>query len=160
MHYIFNHCLQHWLKLICPYSQGCGFSRSHVWISELVHKEGWVLKNWCFQIVVLEKTLDSRLDWSEIKPVNSKGKQPWIFIGRTVAEAAAPILWPPGAKSWLIEKDWFWERLKEKGAAEGKMLRWHHWLNGCEFKQTLGDTEGSWGAWHAAVHGATKNQSV
>ena len=82
-----------------PYSQSYGFSSSHVQISELDHKEIWVLKNWCFWNVVLEKTLESPLDCKEIKPVNSKGNQPWIFIGRTDAEAETPVLWPPYAKS-------------------------------------------------------------
>ena len=86
-----------------PYSQSCGFSSSHVWIWELDHKEGQVAKNWCFWTVVLEKTLESPLDSKEIKPVNPKGNQPWIFIGRTDAEA--PILWPPDAKNWLVRKD-------------------------------------------------------
>ena len=72
---------------------------------ELDHKEGWVPKNWCFWIVVLEKTLESPLHCKEIKPVNPKGNQLWIFIGRTSAEAEPPILWPPDAKSWLISKD-------------------------------------------------------
>ena len=85
------------------YSQSYGFSSSHVWIWELNHKESWAPENWCFQTVVLEKTLKSPLDFKKIKPVNPKGNQPWIFIGRT--EAEAPILWPPDAKSWLIEKD-------------------------------------------------------
>ena len=77
----------------------------HVWVWELDHKKGWVLKNWCFWIVVLEKILESSLDYKEIKPVNSKGNQSWIFIGRTDAEADALVLWPPDAKSWLIGKD-------------------------------------------------------
>ena len=83
-------------------SQSYGFSSSHVWMWELDHKEGWALKNWCFWTVVLEKTLESPLD-SKIKPVNPKGNQPWIFIGRTDAEA--PIIWPPDAKSRLTGKD-------------------------------------------------------
>ena len=70
-----------------PSSQSYGFSSSHVWIWELDHKESWLLKNWCFRIVVLEKTLESPLDRKEIKPVNPKGDQSWIFIGRTDAEA-------------------------------------------------------------------------
>ena len=74
-----------------------------VW--ELDHKEGWAPKNWCFQIVVLEKTPENPLDSKEIKPVNPKGNQPWIFIRRTDIEAEAPILWLPDAKSWLIGKD-------------------------------------------------------
>ena len=86
-----------------PYSQSYGFPGSHTWMWKLDHKEGWALKNWCFQIVVLEKTLESPLDCKEIKPVHPKGNQPWLFIGRT--DAVAPILWPPDAKSWLIQKD-------------------------------------------------------
>ena len=87
-------------------------------------KEGWALKNWCFQIVVLEKTLESPLD-SKIKAVNPKGNQSWIFIGRTDAKAEAPILWPPDVKNWLIEKDpdagkdWSWE---EKVMTEDEMV--------------------------------------
>ena len=72
---------------------------------ELDHKKGWVLKNWCLQTAVLEKILESLLDSKEIKPVNPKGNQPWIFIGRTDAEAEAPILWPPDVKSQLIGKE-------------------------------------------------------
>ena len=72
---------------------------------ELDYKEGQVSKNWCFWIVVLEKTLESPLDRKEIQPVNPKGNQPWIFIGRTDAEAEVPLLWPPDAKSWLTGKD-------------------------------------------------------
>ena len=86
-----------------PSSQSYGFSSSHVWMWELDYKESWVLKNWFFWTVVLEKTLLSPVDCKEIKPVNSKEDQSWIFIGRTDAEA--PILWPPDAKNWLIGKD-------------------------------------------------------
>ena len=82
-----------------PYSQSYGFSSSHVQMWELDQKEGWVPKNWCFLTVVLEKTLESPLGNKEIKPVNPKGNQPWIFIGRTDAKAEAPILWPPEAKN-------------------------------------------------------------
>ena len=88
-----------------PYSQSCGFSNSHIWMWELNHKESWAPKNWCFQTVVLEKTLESPLDSKEIKPINPKGNQPWIFIGRTDFETEAPIHWPPDAKSWLNGKD-------------------------------------------------------
>ena len=107
-----------------PYSQSYGFSSSHVQMWELDHKAGWVPKYWCFWTVVLEKTLETPLDCKEIKPVNPKGNQPWIFIGRTDAEA--PILWPCNAKSWLTGKDpdagkdW---RQKEKEAAEDEMFR-------------------------------------
>ena len=110
---------------------------------ELDHKETWAPKNWCFWTVMLEKTLGSPLDCKEIKPVHPKGNQPWIFIGRT--EAEAPILWPSDAKSWLIGKDpdtgkdW---RQEEKGMTEDEMVGWHHWLSGHEFEQTWGDSEG------------------
>ena len=88
-----------------PYSQSYGFSSSHVWIWNLDHKEARVLKNWCFQTVVVEKTLENLSDCREIKPVNCKGNQPWIFIGRTNAEAEAPVLWQPDVKTWLTGKD-------------------------------------------------------
>ena len=123
-----------------------GFSSSHVLMCELDHKEGWVPKNWCFWTVVLEKTLQSPLDSKEIKPVNPKGNQPWIFIGSTEAEAL--IFWPPEVKSWLTGKDpdagkdWGQE---EKGITEDEMVGWCHWLNGHEFEQTLGDSEW-WGS--------------
>ena len=108
-------------------------------------EEAWIPKNWCFWIAVLEKTLKSPLDCKEIKPVNSKGNQPWIFIGRTGAEMEAPKLGPPDAKSLLIGKDpdagkdW---RQEEKGTTEDEMVGWHHWLNGHETEQTVGDGEG------------------
>ena len=102
------------------------------------------MKNWCFQIVVLEKTLESPLDHKKIKPVNPKGNQTWTFIGKTDAEAEAPIIWSPDAKSWLIGKDpdagkdWG----QEKGTTEDELVRQHHQLNGHEFEQTPGDSEG------------------
>ena len=95
------------------------------------HKESWVPNNWCFWTMVLEKTLESPLDCKEIQPFHSKGNQSWIFIGRTDAEAEAPILWPPDAKNWLTGKDpdagkdW---RQEEKGTTEDEMVGWHHWL--------------------------------
>ena len=88
-----------------PSSQSYGFSSSHVWMWELDYKESWAPKNWCFWSVVLEKTLESPLDCKQIKPVNPKGNKSWIFIGRTDAEAEAPIFWPLDVKNWLIEKD-------------------------------------------------------
>ena len=94
---------RHHFAIKDPYSQSYVFSSSPVRMWELDHKEGWVLKNWCFGIVVLEKTLESCLDSKEIKPVNPKGIQPWIFIARTDAEAS--ILWPLDAKSQLIGND-------------------------------------------------------
>ena len=104
-------------------------------------------KNWCFWTVVLEKTLESPLDCKEIQPVHPKGNQSWIFIGRTDAEAEAPIIWPPDAKSWLIRKDSDAgkdRRQKEKGMTEDKVVGWHHRLNGQEFEQALwvGDGQG------------------
>ena len=88
-----------------PSSQSYGFSSSNVHIWELDHKEGWAPKNWCFQNVVLVKTLGSPLDSKEMRPVNPKGDQSWIFIGRIDAEAEVPILWSPYGKSGLIGKD-------------------------------------------------------
>ena len=110
---------------------------------ELDYKEGWAPKNGCFWTVMLEKTLESLLNSKEIKPVNLEWNQPWIFIGRTGAEA--PILWPPNAKNWLIGKDpdagkdWGQE---EKGATEDAMVAWTHWLNRYESEKTQGNNEG------------------
>ena len=93
---------------------------------ELDYKESWVLKNWCFWTVVLEKTLESPLGCKEIQPVHLKGNQSWIFTGRTDAEAEAPILWPRDAKSWLIGKDWCWEILKAGGKGDNR--GWGGWM--------------------------------
>ena len=100
------------------------FFQVQMW--ELGHKESWVPKNWCFQIVVLEKTLENPLDCKEIQPVHPKGIQPWIFIGRTDADAKASILWPPDAKSHLIGKDPDAGKdcgQEEKGTTEDEMVR-------------------------------------
>ena len=88
-----------------PYSQSYGFSSSHVWMWELDHKGGWAPKNWCSWTVVMEKTLEILLDSKEIKSVNPKGNQPWIFVGRTDTKAETPIVWPPDEKSKLTGKD-------------------------------------------------------
>ena len=96
---------RHYFAKKGPYSQSYGFSGSHVWMQELDYKESGTSKNWCFWTVVLEKTLESPLDCKEIKPINPKGNEPLIFIGRTDTEAEAPIIWPPDAKSWLTGKD-------------------------------------------------------
>ena len=131
---------------------------------ELDHKKGWVLKNWCFQTVVLEKILESSLD-CKIKPVNPKGNQSWTFIGSTDAKAKVPILWPPDVKNWLTGKDpdsGKDRRQEKKGTTEEQMIGWHHWLNGHEFEQAPGDSEGQdREARHslAAVHGVTKDQT-
>ena len=102
------------------YSQSSGFSRSHVWMWELDHKEGWAQKNWCFWTVVLEKTLESGLNWKEIKPVNPKRKY-WIFIGKTDAEAEAPILWPPDVKKLIHwKRPWCWDILKAGGEGDDR----------------------------------------
>ena len=110
-----------------PYSQSCGFSSSHVQMWKLDHKEGWAPKNWCFWIVVLEKTLESSLDCKRFKPVNPKGNQPWIFIERTDAKTETPILWLPDVKSWLVGKDTdVGKRLRAGG--EGGNRGWDYWM--------------------------------
>ena len=119
-----------------PYNQSYGFFSSPVQMWELYHKDGWVLKNWCFWTVVLENS-------KGIQPVHPKGNQSWIFTGRTDAKADAPILWPLDAKSQLIGedpdagKDW---RQKEKGTTEDEIVRWRHWLNGHEFEKSSGES--------------------
>ena len=149
------------------------FPSSHIWMQELDYKEGWVPKNWCFWTAVLKKTLQSPLECKEIKPVNSKGNQSWIFTGRTDTEVEAPIFWPPDVKSQFIRKypdagkDW---KQEEKGMTEDKMVKWHHWLNWHEFEQAPGDGEGQgslaccspWGhsVGHDWVTGEQQNQSL
>ena len=127
---------RHHFADIHAHSQSYGSCSSHVRMWELDYKERWVLKNWCFWTVVLEKTIESPLDCKEIPPVHPKRYQSWVFIGRTDVEAETPILWPPDAKSWFVwkdpdaGKDW---RQEEKGMREDEMVGWHHQLSGHEF---------------------------
>ena len=112
------------------------------------YKESWMPKNWCSWTVVLEKTLESPLDYKEIQPVHPKGDQSWVFFRRNDAKAETPLLWPPHVKSWLIRKDpdagrdWGQE---EKGTTEDEMAEWHHWLDRHEFEWTLGVGDGQGG---------------
>ena len=143
-----------------PSSQSYGFSSSHVRMWELDHKIDWTLKNWCFQTMMVEKTLGSPLD-CKIKPIHPKGNQPWIFIGRTDAKAEAPMLRPTGAKIRLIGKK------PDAGKDKGRWRRgWQRtrWLDGItdlmdvilrQLQKMLKDKE----AWHAAVHGGAKSQA-
>ena len=110
------------IKKAGPSSQSCGFSSSHVWMWELDYKESRVLKNWWFWTVVLEKTLESPLDFKEIKPVNPKGNWPWMFLGRTDAEAETPELWPFDRKNGLIVKD------PDAGKGKGDNRGWDGWM--------------------------------
>ena len=142
------------------FSQGSGFFSSHVWMWELEHKEGCTLKNWCFQNVVLEKTIESPLDCKEIKPVNPTGNQSWIFIGKADAQAEALILWPPDVKSWLwknpdARKDW-----RQKGKRWQKI----RWLDSFTDSMDMNLSK-VWeivedrGAWHASFHRVVKSQT-
>ena len=142
------------------YSQSYEFSSSHVWMWELDHKEDWVLKNWYFRTVVLEKTLENPLDSKEIKSVNPKVNKPWLFTGRTDAEV--PILWSPDMKSWLIGKDPNAGkdcRQEEKGVTENEMVGWHHQLNGLRALSKLWEMVKDRAAWCAAAHGVAKSQT-
>ena len=121
-------------------SQTYDFSSSHVWMWELDHKESWMPKNWCFWTVVLEKTLESPLDYKESQPVHPKGNQSWIFIGRTDAETETPILWSPEELAhW--KRPWCWERLK---AGEGDNRGWDGWMASPKWWTWVWASSGSW----------------
>ena len=150
---------RHYFAIKGLFSQGYVFSSGLVWMWELDYKESWVLKNWCFWTVLLEKTLESPLDCKEFQPVYHKGNQSWLFFGKADVEAETLVLWPPDVKSWLIwkdldaGKDWVQE---EKGMTEVR------WLDGItdfldmgfgELQELVMDRE----AWRATVLGITES---
>ena len=141
------------------YSQSYGFHNSNVWMWKLDHKEGWEPKNSCFRIVVMDTIPESPLDCKEIKPVNPKGNQPWIFIGRTDTEAEAPILWPPDVKNWLIGKDPDPQKdLRERRRGRQRMRQLDGITDSMDIDLSkLHEIVRNREAWHVVAHGVAKS---
>ena len=138
---------RHYFANIGPSSQSYGFSTSHVWMWKLDYKEGWTSKNWCFWAVLLKKTCESPLDCKEIKPVNPKANQSWIFIGRLILKLNLQYFGYPMWRVDSLENTLMLGKTesRRRRGQQDEMVRWHHWLNGHEFEQAPGDGEGQGG---------------